>query len=123
MTLGEDLQRLADLHQGGALSDDEFQRAKARLLDAAPQASGSAAPAGDLKAAINALRRSRADRWLGGVCGGLTDTTGVAAWFWRLVFVLLATLGGTGVLLYGLAWVLLPSAEAPASPAHGYRAG
>jgi phage shock protein PspC (stress-responsive transcriptional regulator) len=59
--------------------------------------------------AINRLRRSRGDRWLGGVCGGLAVATGVESWIWRLIVVALALFGGTGVLLYLLLWIFVPS--------------
>ena len=95
----EELARLAELHQRGALSDAEFARAKARVLGAAAEG----APAG-----LNALRRSRSDRWLGGVCGGLAPLSGLPAWFWRLAFVLLMACAGTGVLLYLLLWIFVP---------------
>lgn len=108
MGLSEELGRLGALHERGVLSADEFVRAKARVLQAAPSA---AAPAVQ---AINALRRSRDDRWLGGVCGGIASVTGVQSWIWRLVFVLLALFAGTGVLFYLLMWVLVP-ADPPAS--------
>ena len=55
------------------------------------------------------LRRSRDDRWLGGVCGGIARITGAETWIWRLLFALLALCGGTGVLAYLLMWVLIPS--------------
>jgi phage shock protein PspC (stress-responsive transcriptional regulator) len=55
------------------------------------------------------LRRSRADRWLGGICGGIAVATGVESWIWRLVLVTLALFGGTGVLLYLLLWIFVPS--------------
>ena len=73
MSLADDLSRLEEMRGRGALSDDEFQRAKARLLGAA------APPAADNPAvqAINRLRRSRSDRWIAGVCGGLAAATGV----------------------------------------------
>lgn len=65
MSDSEELGRLADLHQRGALSDEEFARAKARVLDGRQ---GSGAPEGAAKGlALNRLRRSRDDRWLGGV--------------------------------------------------------
>ena len=113
MSMSDELGRLGELHQRGVLSDDEFARAKARVL-----ANGSAAGPGEAPAiaAINALRRSRDDAWLGGVCGGIARSTGVATWIWRLVFTVLALCGGTGVLLYLLMWVLVPREEAP--PAH-----
>ena len=103
MSLADDLDRLAQMHQRGALSDDEFQRAKARVL------------AGDMPprvvAAVQGLRRSRDDAWLGGICGGLAHTTGLDAWIWRLMFMLLVLCAGTGVLAYGLMWLLVPREE------------
>ena len=63
-------------------------------------------------AAVNALRRSRDDAWLGGVCGGLEPFTGVAAWFWRLLFVALTLCGGTGVVVYLLLWIFVPRDDA-----------
>ena len=112
MSVSEELGKLGELHQRGVLSDEEFSRAKARVLNGhAP--SRPEAPA---VAAINALRRSRSDRWLGGVCGGIAGITGVAAWIWRLMFALLAMCAGTGVLVYLLMWILVPLEEAAQSP-------
>ena len=60
-------------------------------------------------AAINNLRRSTSDSWIGGVCGGMARTTGVESWIWRLIFVVLFLFGGTGLLLYILLWIFVPS--------------
>ncbi len=109
MSLSDDLARLAELHQRGALSDDEFARAKARVL--AGQESGVPHPAVQ---AVNGLRRSLSDRWLGGVCGGLAQSTGVASWAFRLMFVLLVLCAGTGIVAYGLMWLLVPAEPWPA---------
>lgn len=114
MSLADDLAKLDDLRARGALSDEEFARAKARLLDAP-----SLPPA---VSAVNTLRRSRDDRWLGGVCGGLGRLTAVDSWVWRLIFVLLVACAGTGVLLYLVMWVLVPVDAAPgpvAAAGHG----
>ena len=46
-------------------------------------------------AAINLLRRSRSDRWIAGVCGGIAVITGVDSWIWRLMFALLFLFGET----------------------------
>lgn len=108
MSDSDDLAKLADLHQRGALSDDEFARAKTRILNGTANTS----PEGPAVAAINALRRSRSDRWIGGVCGGISRVTGIAAWIWRLTFTLLLVCGGTGVLVYALMWIFVPQ-EAP----------
>jgi phage shock protein PspC (stress-responsive transcriptional regulator) len=103
MSISDELGKLGELRQRGVLTEDEFARAKARVLGAAgerPEAPGAAA--------INALRRSHDDRWLGGVCGGIGRATGVATWIWRLLFLVLAVFGGTGILLYVLLWILMP---------------
>jgi phage shock protein PspC (stress-responsive transcriptional regulator) len=102
MGIADDLVRLGEMHARGALSDDEFQRAKARLLDA------SASPEVPSVDAINRMRRSRGDRWIAGVCGGVAVITGVESWIWRLILAVLALFGGTGVLLYILLWIFVP---------------
>lgn len=111
MTLSDELGKLQDLHQRGALSDEEFAGAKARVLGAAP---GAATPAGGAAqspavAAINALRRSRADRWIAGVCGGIASATAVDSWVWRLLFAALLLCGGAGLVIYILLWIFVPS--------------
>lgn len=40
MNLTEELQKLQQLHQSGAINDEEFSRAKARLINEPPPASG-----------------------------------------------------------------------------------
>jgi phage shock protein C len=105
MGLADELHRLDELRTRGALTEEEFQRAKARLLDA-PLPLASDVPA---VAAINLLRRSRGDRWIGGVCGGIAVITGVDSWIWRLLFALLFLFGGTGALIYLLLWIFVPN--------------
>jgi len=56
------------------------------------------------------LRRSGTDSMLGGVCGGLAEYTGIDTVLWRVGFVALALLGGSGFLLYLLLWVFMPPA-------------
>jgi phage shock protein C len=60
------------------------------------------------------LDRSSTDRMLGGVSGGLADYTGIDPVLWRVAFVALTLLGGSGVLFYAVLWVLLPAG--PAQP-------
>ena len=119
MSLGDEFGKLEELHRRGALSDDEFARAKARVLGGTAQRAARPPPA-----AINALRRSREDAWLGGVCGGLETFSGLAAWAWRLIFVALTLCGGTGVVFYLLLWFFIPREDAPPDYGHdGLRAG
>lgn len=55
------------------------------------------------------LRRSRGDRILAGVCGGLGEFFGISpAWF-RLAFIVAAIPGGVpGITLYILMWLIVP---------------
>ena len=58
------------------------------------------------------LTRSKTDRMIAGVCGGFAAYSGIDANIVRLVMVLLGVLGGTGVLLYLVAWVIVPVDDA-----------
>lgn len=116
MSLGDEIEKLADLHRRGALSDAEFAQAKARLIGASGAGGGAGADPATL-AAINGLRRSRSERWFGGVCGGLAQVSGIAVWLWRLAFVLFVLCAGVGGLVYLLLWLVLPlEAPPPAYP-------
>lgn len=66
------------------------------------------------------LRRSRTDKILGGVNGGLAEYTGIDALLWRVGFVALTLAAGTGVLVYLLLWVLMPAG--PSGPAAAQQA-
>jgi phage shock protein C len=107
MLLSEELSKLEELHQRGALSDEEFTRAKAKLLHS-NGATGDDAPSPVL-ASLNALRRSRRDRWIAGVCGGVAAAIGMKSWLTRLLFATLFLFGGAGLLIYLLLWVFVPS--------------
>jgi phage shock protein PspC (stress-responsive transcriptional regulator) len=54
------------------------------------------------------LTRSRESRWLGGVCAGLGRYFDLSPTIYRIAFVALALAGGTGVLLYVAAWLVIP---------------
>ena len=101
MSLTEDLAKLDELRRNGALSDAEFQQAKDRLL-------GTSQRGNSLVDAFNQLRRSRSDRWLAGVCGGLARSTGLESWAWRLIFAMLLLMGGMGIVAYVLFWIFVP---------------
>ena len=104
MTLSDDLRNLDELRARGALTDEEFTRAKERLLHA-----GGVEPAPPLVSAVNTFRRSRNDRWIAGVCGGLGRLTGMESWVWRLFFTVLFLCAGTGLLVYILLAIFVPS--------------
>ena len=109
MNLADDLQKLHNLHEQGALTEEEFTLAKKRLLeDAAEDAKPKTEKPREPAAALNQFRRSNTDRWIGGVCGGLGEITGIPSWSWRILFVLAALLHGIGVIMYILLWIFVP---------------
>jgi phage shock protein C len=58
------------------------------------------------------LQRSTEDRWIGGVCGGLADYTGVDAGLIRLIVAVATILGfGSLIVAYVVAWVIMPKAD------------
>jgi phage shock protein PspC (stress-responsive transcriptional regulator) len=55
------------------------------------------------------LRRSRSDRVVAGVCGGLAEFFGVSAFWFRLAFLIALIPGGVpGLLPYFLLWLIIP---------------
>jgi phage shock protein PspC (stress-responsive transcriptional regulator) len=56
------------------------------------------------------LTRSRTDSRIAGVCGGLAEHTGIDALIWRVAMIALTLAGGSGVVIYGLLWLLMPAA-------------
>lgn len=58
--------------------------------------------------AVPMLRRSRSDRVIAGVCGGLGRYLGVDPVLVRIAWVALAIAAGTGVLAYIIAWIVIP---------------
>jgi phage shock protein C len=109
MPLPDELEKLNALHERGVLTDEEFALGKKRLLEGAPGEPGSS-PGRPPEAAstLNRLRRSINDRWIGGVCGGLGELSGIPSWSWRILFVLTAFLHGLGLLMYVLLWIFVP---------------
>ena len=66
------------------------------------------------------LRRSRVDRKLAGVCGGMARYLDTDPVFIRVVWVILSIVPGTillGVLAYVVAWIVIPEAEPDTEPA------
>jgi len=54
------------------------------------------------------LYRSKTDRMLGGVCGGLGSYLAIDPTFVRILFFVLIFGGGTGFWIYVLMWILIP---------------
>jgi phage shock protein C len=55
------------------------------------------------------LYRSRTDRKLGGVCGGLAEYFNLDPTLLRVLFIVLAVLGGSGLIIYLAMWILVPN--------------
>jgi phage shock protein C len=62
----------------------------------------------DAPGSTRLLRRSRTDRVIAGVCGGVGRYLGVDPVLIRVALVVLAIVGGGGILLYVLGWILIP---------------
>jgi phage shock protein PspC (stress-responsive transcriptional regulator) len=115
MSISEELGKLGELHQRGVLTDEEFARAKARLIGShggfASSSSSKLQSSVPFVAGFNALRRSTGDRWIGGVCGGIAPVLGLESWVCRLLIAVLTLFGGFGLLLYLLLWIFVPAED------------
>jgi phage shock protein PspC (stress-responsive transcriptional regulator) len=65
---------------------------------------------------VKKLRRSRKNRWVAGVSGGLAEYFGLHPAIYRVLFVALAFAGGTGILLYIAAALVMPDEGRDESP-------
>ncbi len=55
------------------------------------------------------LRRSRSNRWVAGICGGLGEFFGLSSFWFRLLFIILLLPGGLpGLVPYLLLWLIVP---------------
>jgi len=57
---------------------------------------------------IKRLYRSKTNRVIGGVCGGIGEYFGIDPTIIRLIWVILALMGGTGIIAYIIAWIIIP---------------
>ena len=58
------------------------------------------------------LYRSRTDRQVAGVCAGLAKRFNVDVTLVRVLFILLAIMGGSGIVLYLAMWIIVPKEPA-----------
>jgi phage shock protein C len=54
------------------------------------------------------LYRSRDQRMLAGVCGGLAEYFNVDVTVIRVLFLVLSVFGGTGLVIYVVMWLIVP---------------
>jgi phage shock protein C len=56
------------------------------------------------------LRRSKRNRIIAGVCGGLAEFFGISSFWFRLAFLIALIPGGVpGILVYLILWIIIPS--------------
>ena len=57
-----------------------------------------------------ALRRSKSNRMVAGVCGGLAEFFGISSFWFRLALVIALIPGGVpGILIYLILWMVIPA--------------
>lgn len=54
------------------------------------------------------LYRSKSDRYIAGVCGGLAEYFEIDSLIIRIIFILLTVSGGSGLIIYIIMWILVP---------------
>jgi phage shock protein PspC (stress-responsive transcriptional regulator) len=109
--IADEIKRLHELHQAGALTDAEFEQAKAKILSSSTvnlDKGTASASGGSFADELGTLRRSRSDRWISGVCGGLAKVSKIDSWVWRLVFTAFTLTFGFGAVIYLLLWIFVP---------------
>lgn len=113
----ESAQRPPDASSGAAVAERVTGTASASVGLSEPSSSGRVArPHGSLGALAGIERSGPGERLLGGVAAGVATRLGVDPVFVRIAFVALGFASGVGVVLYLVAWAVLPMRQASASP-------
>lgn len=61
------------------------------------------------------LYRSRDDKMIAGVCGGIAEYFGIDPVIVRVILVVITLMGGAGVLAYLIMWAVVPLAPPPSA--------
>jgi phage shock protein C len=59
------------------------------------------------------LQRSRTEKMIAGVCGGLAEYFDIDPTIIRVLWVVITLMGGAGILAYLILWVVVPLESAP----------
>jgi phage shock protein C len=63
------------------------------------------------------LTRSRDDKWIAGICGGIAEHTGIDPTLIRVILVIATILGaGSLIVIYLICWVIIPKTPEFQSP-------
>jgi phage shock protein C len=65
---------------------------------------------------VKRLTRSRDDRWLAGICGGIGQYFNLDPTLIRALFVLFGLVVGGGLILYIILWIIIPLEPDPTAP-------
>ena len=57
---------------------------------------------------VKRLYRSKKERIIAGVCGGIGEYLGIDPTIVRILWVLLGLMGGSGIIAYIIAWIIIP---------------
>lgn len=98
-------------HRGFDEDQPEERGGAAPASRTAPEDLPVGASAAEQAATPRVLRRARDDKVLGGVCAGLGRYLAIEPVIVRLIFIALAFAGAFGVLVYLVAWVVIPEAR------------
>ena len=101
MSLSKELERIQALYDAGNLSDEEYIKAKDRIL-AEPEVPSES------QSVLHRFQRSRRKALLGGVCSGIAEISDTPSWVWRFLFTFAFFLGGISVVVYILLWIFVP---------------
>ena len=66
------------------------------------------------------LYRSETNKVIAGVCGGLAEYFGIEAVIIRILLVAITLFGGSGLLLYIILWIVMPSSSATGKTSEEY---
>ena len=106
-------QRADDLSRAVVAAGDGPAATAPPAVALPPAAASAPAPLPWWWQQLHGMRRSRGDRMLAGVCGGLGGATPLPSWLYRAVLLLLLLYYGTGVLLYAILWISMPPGTDP----------
>ena len=65
---------------------------------------------------VKRLCKSRTNRMIDGVCGGVAEYFGLDPTLVRIAWVLLTLLGGSGILLYIVGMIIMPTSPFASTP-------
>lgn len=65
----------------------------------------------DFRSNFEVLRRSKSDKMIAGVCGGLAEHFGIDSALLRLITIMLILFGGLSLWVYIIFWIIIPKQE------------